>query len=936
MLASPRLPAPRALRAPLHGPHGAGTRLPAPVAAARGGAGEPPRPRAPPDLRPLERVPGAGARGAPRGVSQKELKECRRWQAVLAEHAQRSASRRWGSAGALASLRRLARVLTLFDKKADKKLDDKAGLVRARAEAAQRDTRFEPLMAEVIAALPALDLGALDAARTAFAAVNYGRGVEAADAAAAARFAAQSAAEAVADAPDADSLLHALVSASAPPDATAATDALRALVALCASPEEAARACADPRFDALLDAVARAADADMGEAHAAACLDALQRLGMPRGAPLSDALAAAFVRRGVAAGGDVSLPPHAVLLFLSAASRLGVRLRPRGAAVMAAVVARMLPGCPPKRLASLLCDALAVGATPQPLLDAAAPCLAAAVAAAPGAVPRLTTTLQVAGASAELLATLQVTGAAAASQPARTRVMAAAVPALRLRRSRMAVPMAQPLRRVASAGCSLSSGRTRRSSSLRAAPSADAGEVINWPTALAAFVVPAVGGALFGYDIGVTSGALVSLKGAATSGTDWGVALTSLQSGAVVSSSLAGAVAGSALALTLGERVGRRAELLAAAVLYFSGAALMATAPSLELLVAGRALYGGGIGFAMHGAPIYIAETAPPSVRGAFISAKEAFIVGGILLGYVAGAVLVDAEAGWRTMLGVSALPALVLGAGMLLLPDSPRWLAQAGKGAAAAGDALAALRGAAVPRAAIDAEVAGFSGAAGPQAAAGLGALLAPKNARALYAGLSLMLFQQITGQPSVLYYATPIMQRAGFASASAATQVAVVLGAFKLAMTGVAVLSVDRLGRRPLLLAGVGALTVALLLLAELSGPTPPLTGDAGAYASAACLLLYVGAYQVSFGPIAWLIVSEVFPQDVRTAAVGVATITNFGANFGVSLLLPLLQEAAGQDGTYRVFAALGVLSLISIALTIPETKGKTLEQIEAELSK
>ena len=936
MLASPRLPAPRALRAPLRAARGAGARLPAPVAAGSGAAGEPPRWRAPrEDLRPLERVPGLGARGSPRGVSQKELKECRRWQAVLAEHGERAASRRWGSAGALASLRRLARVLTLFDKKADKKLDDKAGLVRSRAEAAQRDTRFEPLMAEVIAALPALDLGALDAARTAFAAVGYGRGVEAADAAAAARFAAQSAAEAVADAPDADSLLHALVSAPAPPDATAATDALRALAALCASPQEAARACADPRFDTLLDAVARAADADMSEAHAAACLDALQRLGMPRGAPLSDALAAAFVRRGVAAGGDVSLPPHAVLLFLTAASRLGVRLRPRGAAVMAAVVARMLPGCPPKRLASLLCDALAVGATPQPLLAAAAPCLAAAAAAAPGAVPRLATQLQEAGASAELLATLQAGATtAAAPQPARTRVMAAAAPALR-RRSRLAVP-AVPLRRVASAGFALSSSRTRRSSSLRAAPSADAGEVINWPTALAAFVVPAVGGALFGYDIGVTSGALVSLKGAATSGTDWGVALTSLQSGAVVSSSLAGAVAGSALALTLGERVGRRAELLTAAVLYFSGAALMATAPSLELLVAGRALYGGGIGFAMHGAPIYIAETAPPSVRGAFISAKEAFIVGGILLGYVAGAVLVDAEAGWRTMLGVSALPALVLGAGMLLLPDSPRWLAQAGRGAAAAGDALAALRGAAVPRTAIDAEVAGFSGAAGPQAAAGLGALLAPKNARALYAGLSLMLFQQITGQPSVLYYATPIMQRAGFASASAATQVAVVLGAFKLAMTGVAVLSVDRLGRRPLLLAGVGALTVALLLLAELSGPTPPLTGDAGAYASAACLLLYVGAYQVSFGPIAWLIVSEVFPQDVRTAAVGVATITNFGANFGVSLLLPLLQEAAGQDGTYRVFAALGVLSLVSIALTIPETKGKTLEQIEAELSK
>ena len=933
MLASPRLPAQRAPRARLCVQRSAPRPLaPAAAAAPGGAAAEPPG-----KLRPLQRVPGgAGAQRTFRAVSVDQLKHCRRWQAVLEEHGRRSATGRWGAGGALASLRRLARTLTLFDKKADKKLENKAALVRARAEAAARDTRFEPLMNEVIAALPALDFGARDAARTAFAAIGYARGVAAADAAAEAQFAAQSAAEAVAEALDADSLLRELATAADVLDAAGATAALRALASACATREEAARVYEDPRLKALLDAVARAADADMSEAQAAGCLDALERLCMPRDAPLADALAAAFVRRGVTSGGSAAIPPHAVLLFLGAASKLRLRLRPRGAAVLASTVARMLPGCEPRKLPSLLCNALDVGATPQPLLAAAAPSLSAAVAAAPDKVPMLATRLQEAGASPELLSLLTQADPAAA-QPARALMAAASAAG---RRSGVTLPTARgttnPLRRVAAAGCSQRGG-ARRAGVLRAAPSADGVETepINWPMALLAFIVPAVGGALFGYDIGVTSGALVSLKSAATSGAEWGVALTSLQSGTVVSSSLAGAVTGSALALTLGERIGRRAELLAAAVLYFAGAAVMATAPSLELLIVGRALYGSGIGFAMHGAPIYIAETAPPSVRGAFISAKEGFIVGGILLGYVSSAVLVEASGGWREMLGVSAIPALVLGAGMLALPDSPRWMAQAGRGAAAAGDALAVLRGAAVPRAAIDAEVAGFTRAVDPQAAAGLGALLDPKNARALYAGLSLMLFQQITGQPSVLYYATPIMQRAGFASASAATQVAVVLGAFKLAMTGVAVLSVDRLGRRPLLLAGVSALTVALLLLAELSGPTPPLTGDAGAYASAACLLLYVGAYQVSFGPIAWLIVSEVFPQDVRTAAVGVATITNFGANFGVSLLLPLLQEAAGQDGTYRVFAALGVLSVLSIALTIPETKGKTLEQIEAELS-
>lgn len=144
-------------------------------------------------------------------------------------------------------------------------------------------------------------------------------------------------------------------------------------------------------------------------------------------------------------------------------------------------------------------------------------------------------------------------------------------------------------------------------------------------------------------------------------------------------------------------------------------------------------------------------------------------------------------------------------------------------------------------------------------------------------------MLFQQITGQPSVLYYATDIFQRAGFSSASEATQLDVILGSFKLFMTGAAVLVVDKLGRRPLLLAGVSALTLALVALGVLT------SGGEGSnpYGCAAALLVYVGAYQLSFGPIAWLMVGEVFPADVRTAAVGAATITNFGSNFLASSL-------------------------------------------------
>jgi sugar porter (SP) family MFS transporter len=923
----------------------------APPATARTSASAAPASRQPttfyPALRPLG-LPGAGSVSAPRvgdsAAAEALLKRCRKWRDVLYEHGVRASDPEWGSAGAVASLRRLARALTIYDHK----VQSQARTARDRAAAAVRDTRFAALAEAVDAALPGLDLHRLDAVRSSYATLGHAPGEAAVEAELQARFATQRTIEAVQAAPDADALLEEVASCGgAAMDAPAAVAALRALAQGCEGAADAERVTTDSRFGELLAALDAHVDG-FADDRAASVLASLARLRATPPAALLEALVGALMRRSLATGSTYMVPTH-VLQALGAMRQLHCTLRPRSAVAMAAIVVKLLPSCPPEKLPQLLIDAFAAGVAPQPLLAAAQPLLPAmARATSPRQLQALAEELTAAGAAPALVSQLQApaaggSGAAAPASAVVPRAVAAAARALHtLPAGRGLGCTAAPLRPFAP--CAAARRTSRRGAALhaRGGKAADAKlaaaaeEEINWATAAFAFVVPALGGALFGYDIGVTSGALVSLKGAATSGTDWGTALTSLQSGTVVSSSLAGALAGSALALTVGERIGRRAELLSASVLYFSGAALMAVAPSLGVLIAGRALYGGGIGFAMHGAPIYIAETAPSRVRGAFISAKEGFIVGGILLGYVAGAVLVDAPAGWREMLGVSALPAVLLGAGMLLLPDSPRWMVQAGRSAADAGDALASLRGSSVPRSVVDAEIKRIEASRNVQSAgfSGLAALLDPRNGRALYAGLSLMLFQQITGQPSVLYYATPIMQRAGFASAAAATQVSVILGGFKFLMTGIAVLSVDRVGRRPLLLAGVTMLVAALLALAALSGPTPPLEGEAGALASAACLLVYVGAYQVSFGPIAWLIVSEVFPQEVRTTAVGLATITNFGANFGVSLVLPLLEEAAGQDGTYLVFAALGVVALASIALTVPETKGKTLEEIEREL--
>ena len=462
---------------------------------------------------------------------------------------------------------------------------------------------------------------------------------------------------------------------------------------------------------------------------------------------------------------------------------------------------------------------------------------------------------------------------------------------------------------------------------------------VDWRATGTAFVFPAIGGLLFGWDIGVTSGALANLSSPVTSGTDW-YSLDPFQTGLVVSASLAGALmASAAAAVSLGDTLGSKRELQLAAALYFLGAISQGLAPSLEGLVAGRFAYGLGIGFAMHAAPMYLSETAPSSVRGLLISLKEGFIVGGILLGYLGSYVIVGEEGGWRTLLSSSSLVAAALAVGMTALPDSPRWLAQKGGSEEEVWSALRRVRGRSAAGDAFDQEVRAMVASAGAGTpSGGIAELFQKRNLKPLYVGLSVVLFQQITGQPSVLYYAEQVFEAAGYDSDQGAG-VSVILGLFKLIMTGFAVKYVDTLGRRPLLLGGVSVMTLATAVLGACSATLA--AGDAAnapltANASVVAVFMYVGAYQVSFGPIAWLLVGEIFPQRVRSAAVGAATLTNFGSNFVVSLYLPTIIDTFGQAGTYYLFSSTGVVALLSIYLTVVETKGKTLEEIEEQMTR
>nr|KJB20004.1 hypothetical protein B456_003G129000 [Gossypium raimondii] len=448
-------------------------------------------------------------------------------------------------------------------------------------------------------------------------------------------------------------------------------------------------------------------------------------------------------------------------------------------------------------------------------------------------------------------------------------------------------------------------------------------EPFSWSSVILPFLFPALGGLLFGYDIGATSGATISLQ---------------------VSGSLYGALLGSLLVYPVADSLGRRRELLIAALLYVLGGVLTAFAPGLSVLLVGRLLYGLGIGLAMHGAPLYIAETCPSQIRGTLISLKELFIVLGILLGYFVGSFQINAVGGWRYMYGCSAPVALLMGLGMWSLPPSPRWLilrAVQGKGSLQelkekAILALSKLRGRAPGDEASEKQIEDTlisvkSAYMEQESEGNILEVFQGPSLKAFIIGGGLVLFQQITGQPSVLYYAGPILQSAGFSAAADATRLSVVVGLFKLLMTWIAVAKVDDLGRRPLLIGGVGGIALSLFLLCayyKFLGEFP--------YVAVAALLLYVGCYQISFGPISWLMVSEIFPLRTRGKGISLAVLTNFGSNAIVTFAFSPLKELLGAENLFLLFGVIALISLLFVALYVPETKGLSLEEIESKLLK
>jgi sugar porter (SP) family MFS transporter len=426
----------------------------------------------------------------------------------------------------------------------------------------------------------------------------------------------------------------------------------------------------------------------------------------------------------------------------------------------------------------------------------------------------------------------------------------------------------------------------------------------------------ALGGLLFGYDTGVISGALIFIKKE--------FALSIFQQELIVSIVLAGAIVGALTGGSLSDRFGRRLTLLATSIVFIAGAILCAAAMSIAALVVGRIIVGLGIGLACTTVPVYISEVAPPEARGWQVSLFQLAITIGILGAYLVDFAYAKSEA-WRWMLGLAVIPGIILGVGMLFLPESPRWLAKYLHPEAARA-VLVRIRGTDN----VDSEFQEIIGSLEQSEERGRWSdLLSPTVRPALVVGIGLAIFQQITGINTVIYYAPTIVLTAGISSASGAILATAVIGLVNVIMTIVAMWLIDRVGRRPLLLVGIAGMAVCLGILGaafRMQAETSTV-----AWVAVITLMAYVAFFAISLGPIFWLLIAEIYPLRIRGLAEGTAAGSNWIFNLVVSITFLSLVQAVGPSWTFWLYGVLSIAAFLFSYYMVPETKGRTLEEIE-----
>ncbi|MBN9606710.1 MAG: sugar porter family MFS transporter [Actinomycetales bacterium] len=436
-------------------------------------------------------------------------------------------------------------------------------------------------------------------------------------------------------------------------------------------------------------------------------------------------------------------------------------------------------------------------------------------------------------------------------------------------------------------------------------------------------IIAAIGGLLFGYDTGVISGAILYIKddlNANDAEQQW-----------IVSVLLLGAVGGAALSSYLADRISRKWTKVFSGSLYFLAALGCAFSVNVEMLIICRFLLGLSVGTASFVSPLYISESAPPRVRGGLVSFNQLAITSGILIAYLTNVAFQNVAGDWRWMLGVAALPGAALAIGMLTVPNTPRWLQRHGRPDESRATLEKLREG--DQHANVDEEYQGMVDATEKEGRGSWKKVFAKSMRPLVLIGLALAFFQQFVGVNTVIYYAPTILTDTGLTKSDSIAQT-VFVGVTNVVFTIVAILLLDRVGRRKLLLTGTAVLTVALAVLGVYfwSGWMQ----DNLPWVALGGLVLYIAAFAIGLGPVFWLMISEIYPVGIRSRAMALSTMVNWAANFVVAGTFLTATNLITTQGVFFVYAGLGIVAFLFFAFKVPETKDKTLEQLQRELVK
>lgn len=428
-----------------------------------------------------------------------------------------------------------------------------------------------------------------------------------------------------------------------------------------------------------------------------------------------------------------------------------------------------------------------------------------------------------------------------------------------------------------------------------------------------------LGGLLYGYDTAVISGAIGFLKELYN--------LSPAMEGFVISSIMVGGVLGVGFSGFLGDAIGRRKVLMIAAALFAVSAAISAISTTVFLLIFARIIGGLGIGMASALSVTYITECAPPSIRGRLSSLYQLFTIFGISITYFVNLGIVNmggdswrVSTGWRYMLACGVVPAVVFLLTLFFVPESPRFLVKSGN-IQKASAVLTKINGPKIAKEELDS----ISKSLDSEKDASLKQLFQPGLRSALYIGIFLAIFNQAIGMNSITYYGPEIFQMIGFKSNSSFLATSII-GVVEIFATVLAMFLIDKLGRKKLMEIGSALMAIFMLLIG-----TSFYLQISNGYLILFFIVCFVVSFCISMGPIPWIMIPEIFPNHLRARATGIATIFLWGANWAIGQFTPMLLNGIGGAYTFWMFCGINVFCFIVVKTKVPETKNKSLEEIE-----